>query len=388
LILRDPSKKRRLRKTLCLLLRLQLCLLFFFTLAPQAAAHDPFELTTSGNVSPAGMTLVTTATRGCAVALLDPHVPRGTAFAPEELPRLAPRLEAVAAQLFEVTQNGRRLAARATKVELTVEAEVKLTVVYPAPAVGPLVIVARHVQALGPAYASALTLTQDEPAAVLGTAVFTHEVPELVVQVLGTSPSPAPRAPRARADEAHIGLARTFMLGVEHILLGFDHLLFLAGLLITCRRARSMLVIVTSFTVAHSITLVIAALEWVILPASLVEPLIAASIVLVGVENLVRKDAPPARAALCFAFGLVHGFGFAGALRELGLGRSGTPIALPLLGFNLGVEAGQLLVVAVLLPALLLLRRKPPLARWVLPAASVCVVAAGAYWLLDRTLFA
>jgi hypothetical protein len=115
--------------------------------------------------------------------------------------------------------------------------------------------------------------------------------------------------------------------------------------------------------------------------------LIAASIVFVGIENLVRRDAAPARVALCFAFGLVHGLGFAGALRDLGLGQRGTSIALPLLGFNLGVEAGQLLVVAVLLPALLLLRRKPNLARWVLPTASVCVATAGGYWLLDRTFF-
>lgn len=331
------------------------------------------------------MTLVTTATRGCALALLDPSSPRGTAFAPEELPRFAAGLEAAAAQLFEVTQNGRRLAARSVKAELTVEAEVRLTVVYPAPAAGPLAIVARHVQTLGPAYASALTLTQAEPAAVLGTAVFTSDAPELRVLVLGTAPAAGSSASRSASPAPRISLARTFVLGVEHILLGFDHLLFLAGLLIACRRARPMLLIVTTFTVAHSITLVAGALDWVVLPASVVEPLIAASIVLIGIENLVRRDPPPMRIALCFAFGLVHGLGFAGALRELGLGRGGASIALPLLGFNLGVEAGQLLVVAVLLPALLLLRKKTHLARWVLPAASVCVVAAGAYWLLDRT---
>lgn len=374
-----------MRKTFFLLLRSLLCLLFFFTLAPPAAAHDPFELTTTGDVSPTGMTLVTTATRGCAATLLDPRS-RGPAFAPEELSRLAPRLEAVATQLFDVTQNGRRLTARSAKVELTVEAEVQLTVVYPAPAVGPLAIVARHVQALGPAYASALTLTQNDAAAVLGTAVFTSDAPELVVQVRGPAPPHTQPIPREDSNEARIGFARSFVLGVEHILAGLDHLLFLAGLLVACRKARSMLAIVTAFTVAHSITLALAALDWVVLPTSVVEPVIAASIVLVGVENLVRKDTPPARAALCFAFGLVHGFGFAGALRELGLGKGGTPIALPLLGFNLGVEAGQLLVVAVLLPAVLLLRKKPRVSRWLLPTASACVAAAGGYWLLDRTL--
>lgn len=145
-----------------------------------------------------------------------------------------------------------------------------------------------------------------------------------------------------------------------------------------------MLLIVTTFTIAHSITLVLAALEWIVLPATVVEPLIAASIMWVGIENLLRGDTPPLRAPLCFAFGLVHGFGFAGALRELGLGQSGTPIALPLLGFNLGVEAGQLLVVAVVLPALLLLRKQPHVSRWVLAIASACIAAAGGYWLLSE----
>ena len=90
--------------------------------------------------------------------------------------------------------------------------------------------------------------------------------------------------------------------------------------------------------------------------------------------------------ALCFGFGLVHGFGFAGALRERGLGQNGSPIALPVLGFNLGVETGPLLVGVLLLPALLLVRKKPRVARWLRPAASIGVVAAGAYWLLERTL--
>ena len=92
------------------------------------------------------------------------------------------------------------------------------------------------------------------------------------------------------------------------------------------------------------------------------------------------------RAVLCFAFGLVHGFGFAGALRELGLGRPGAPLVLPLLGFNLGVEAGQLLVVGLIFPLLLLARGKPTLSRWLLPAASLGVTACGLFWLLQRTL--
>ncbi len=110
-------------------------------------------------------------------------------------------------------------------------------------------------------------------------------------------------------------------LGIAHIWTGYDHLLFLAGLLIVCRRVRTIVGIISSFTVAHSITLGLAATNTVNLPSRVVEPLIAASIFYVGVENLIRRGAEPnGRWAVAFAFGLVHGFGFATVLRELGFG--------------------------------------------------------------------
>jgi hydrogenase/urease accessory protein HupE len=367
------------------LFRLVLTTLFVFSVARTAAAHDPFELTTVGRLTPSELTLVTTSTRGCALALTDPPRARRASFAPDELPRLTPSLEAAGRNLFELTQHGVLILPLSAKVELTVEQELQLTVVYPAPTAGPLRVLAKHVQALGPGYANAFTLTQELPAAVLGVAVFTSDDAQLSVDVLDHVATPA-TPPLGAARPPHIGFGRTFLLGIEHILAGYDHLLFLAGLLLACRQARAMAAIVTAFTVAHSLTLALAALDVVSFPARLVEPLIAASIVLVGVENLLRRGAPPARTALCFAFGLVHGFGFAGALRELGLGQNGAPIALPLLGFNLGVEAGQLLVVAVLLPLLLLLRKRPSLSRIALPAASLAVAAAGTVWLVDRTL--
>ena len=105
-------------------------------------------------------------------------------------------------------------------------------------------------------------------------------------------------------------------LGVEHILTGIDHLLFLLGLLVACRRFRTVAAIVTCFTVAHSVTLALAALDVVTLSSRVVEPLIAATIVFVGVENLIRGDEPKGRWLLTFAFGLLHGLGFAGALKD------------------------------------------------------------------------
>jgi hypothetical protein len=149
-------------------------------------------------------------------------------------------------------------------------------------------------------------------------------------------------------------------------------------------RLLSLLKIITAFTVAHSITLALAVLGVVTIPGRVVEPAIAASIVWVAVENL-RRGAPSQRWLVSFVFGLVHGFGFASAIEPLALPPA--RLALALLGFNLGVEAGQALVVALLLPLLLWMRGKPwePRVVW---AASLGVAAFGLTWLVARLFFA
>ncbi|MBO0722925.1 MAG: HupE/UreJ family protein [Blastocatellia bacterium] len=174
-------------------------------------------------------------------------------------------------------------------------------------------------------------------------------------------------------------------LGVEHILLGFDHLAFLFALLIAGGKLREAAKIITSFTVAHSITLALATLQLVTIPSSIVEPLIAASIVYVGLENIFRRKIEN-RWLLTFGFGLVHGFGFASALRELGVG-SGIKAIVPLLSFNLGVETGQIAVAALILPLIWKLRRRPQFVIRYVPACSILVALAGGYWLLERTIF-
>ncbi|MGQ0593749.1 MAG: HupE/UreJ family protein [Gammaproteobacteria bacterium] len=175
-------------------------------------------------------------------------------------------------------------------------------------------------------------------------------------------------------------------LGVEHILTGYDHLLFLFALLVVSPGLSSSIKIITAFTVAHSITLGLATFHIVEIQSAIVEPLIAATIVYVGLENLVRREPPRGRWFLTFLFGLVHGFGFAGVLRDLGVGSGDLGIALPLFSFNLGVELGQLMVAACLLPLLAWLRGRPALAlRWV-PVSSLLVVITGGYWLAVRTL--
>ena len=178
--------------------------------------------------------------------------------------------------------------------------------------------------------------------------------------------------------------ANFLCLGVKHILTGYDHLLFLFGLLLVARGFFSSLGIITSFTIAHSITLAVATLNLVQIPSRIVEPLIAASIVFVGIENLLRGDIPTARRMVAFGFGLIHGFGFASALREAGIGSGTGGIVLPLFSFNLGVEIGQIMVAAVALPIIWKLRENPMfIARWA-PACSAAVVLLGSFWFVQR----
>jgi len=195
-------------------------------------------------------------------------------------------------------------------------------------------------------------------------------------------------APEATVELAPgaAGQATGFLaLGFAHILAGWDHLLFLAALLLRGGRLRSILKIVTAFTVAHSITLAVAVLGLASLPSRVVEPVIAASIVWVALENVRCDQPPPQRWLAGFGFGLVHGFGFAAALRELSL--PPWPLARALVQFNLGVEGGQALVVVLVLPALAWLGRT----RWeprVVRGASLGLAAVGTVWLVQRLLVA
>lgn len=199
--------------------------------------------------------------------------------------------------------------------------------------------------------------------------------------------APAVSAAPAEAGPAVFG--PFLKLGVEHIWMGYDHLLFLFGLLVVCARFRASVAIISCFTLGHSLTLVLATLDVVSLPGRYAEPLIAASIVYVGVENLLRRGAEPqGRWALTFFFGLIHGFGFAGVLRELGVGSGGSGLALPLFSFNLGVELGQIAIAAVVLPLIWRARKNEKFLRRGVPALSAVVALAGLYWLLQRTVFA
>jgi hydrogenase/urease accessory protein HupE len=165
----------------------------------------------------------------------------------------------------------------------------------------------------------------------------------------------------AKAAPGSLEVAKTyFVLGVEHILLGIDHLLFVLGLLFLVGNWKRLVGTVTAFTVAHSITLAAATLGWVHVPQAPIEATIALSIMFVAAEVIRGAHGEPRLATrapwiVAFVFGLLHGFGFAGALREVGLPQTDVPLAL--LFFNLGVEAGQLLFIAAVVAVFSLLTR-------------------------------
>jgi hypothetical protein len=188
-----------------------------------------------------------------------------------------------------------------------------------------------------------------------------------------------------------LAVVTTFVVsGVEHIMIGPDHVLFLVGLLLLGGTLGRLALIVTSFTVGHSITLSLAALDILSPSPRFVEPLIALTIIVVGADNLLvlrgtqsHGQASDIRAWLAAAFGLIHGFGFASVLKEFGLPRAA--LGWSLFSFNLGVEIGQLIIVLAVAGTLIALRRRSVLwSQRVALLGSIGVIAAGAYWFVQR----
>jgi hydrogenase/urease accessory protein HupE len=176
--------------------------------------------------------------------------------------------------------------------------------------------------------------------------------------------------------------------GIEHIWVGYDHIAFLIALLLWARRLWPVVKVVTAFTIAHSITLALAVLDVVSLPPSLVEPLIAVSIIWVAAENFFSENVAR-RWKVTFLLGLVHGFGFAGVLRDFGLPNEALGLALA--SFNIGVEIGQVAIVAVAVPVLLgidKIMRRDTRSRALVVASSLFIAGMGVYWLVARTVLA
>jgi len=175
---------------------------------------------------------------------------------------------------------------------------------------------------------------------------------------------------------------RFVWLGIQHIATGYDHLSFLVGLLVATASLKSLVKTITSFTVAHSLTLALATFSIIVLPSRFTESAIAASIVYVAVENLIRNRTIQ-RYRITFLFGLVHGFGFSNVLREMQLPRAN--LALSLFSFNLGVEIGQVVFVILLFPAIEDLVKS----GWtkLRPALSAIIALLATYWFIQRAFF-
>lgn len=172
-------------------------------------------------------------------------------------------------------------------------------------------------------------------------------------------------------------------LGLEHIISGYDHLLFLFSLIVISKRFKDVLKIVTAFTIAHSITLSLAAFGLVPVYPKWIEAGIALTIVYVAIENFFVSDSGW-RWLVTFVFGLIHGLGFARAIGEIGFDKH--HMITSLLSFNIGIELGQLGVVAVVLPLLLHLQKNKTFYTWFFRCSSACILVIAAFWFFQRIL--
>ena len=197
----------------------------------------------------------------------------------------------------------------------------------------------------------------------------------------------------AAAEQSIFDVVRTFVFeGIHHIFIGPDHIVFVVALLLLGGTLSAQLKIITAFTLAHSVTLTLASLDILQLPSQPVESFIALSIVVVGLHDLWRLQRPNSRprrdwrVLFAFAFGLIHGFGFASVLTELALPQHA--LAWSLAAFNIGVEIGQATIVLVAAPVIAGLRRYAPLtvSRLVLTSSACGIIGVGTVWLIERQL--
>jgi hypothetical protein len=206
----------------------------------------------------------------------------------------------------------------------------------------------------------------------------------------GGGDSPAVKLDEFSAETPSASQRSTFgryvVLGFEHILpKGLDHILFVLGLFLLSVRIGPLLWQISAFTVAHSVTLALSMSGVASLPPNIVEPLIALSIAYVAIENIFTREMKPWRPGVVFAFGLLHGMGFAGVLKELGFPRG--EFISTLIGFNLGVEFGQLAVVLLAFLAIGWFRNKPWYRKAFVIPLSLLIAAIGLYWTVERAFF-
>lgn len=370
-----------------LLHRLALSMALVLTISGGARAHEIRPTIADVEITQDQLTLTLRITLETVLAGIDPDSVQDTDQAPEaaiydRLRALSPdRLEAALraewpriSQAFLIEVEGQRLLPDIATVLIPAPGDIELP------------------------RDSTLTLTADLPPGAAGVRLgLAPGYGSFVLRQTGggtdayegflSGGSLTPELPRAGilTEGAGAVFLRYIGVGFEHILpLGLDHILFVLGLYFFASRAGPLLWQVTAFTLAHTITLALAATGVVTIPASIVEPLIAASIVYVGIENIFGRGNLRGRTALIFALGLLHGLGFASVLGDYGIASGRFVPAL--LGFNIGVEIGQIAVIAMAFAGTGWFIKRSWYRQVIAVPASLAIAVIGAYWVVERTL--
>ncbi|MDQ3198770.1 MAG: HupE/UreJ family protein [Verrucomicrobiota bacterium] len=354
-----------------LLMRLLIVFLFLYLVAP-VFAHDPGLSSANLRLDAAEISAIVTYNERDISSVLGETPEVVTANGPG----IRPKLEALARRAFTLEAGGRKIAPATVVTGVDENKNVEFTYTYERPSdLGELTVHSALLPEMPFGHRQAFAAVDPSGKEIARSLLSNRETTTKVI-------------PGVVAPSANHPFLDFLLLGIRHILTGYDHLLFLFGLLIVCRNLREAGLLITCFTIAHSITLALSTFGLVQLQSRWVESAIAASILYVGAENLLRSGTQfRGRWLLTFTFGLVHGLGFASVLREIGVANSGRAAIVPLVAFNSGVEIGQLCVAAIILPLILRFRKHPRFLRVGVPTCSVVVALAGAGWLVQRTFF-
>ncbi len=349
--------------------------LFFLGCTSLLLAHDPGLSVATAKFGESGLKIHLAMSPTDVQFLTPVDANHDGTISSEELAAARPQLEAIGHEAFAVKSGSQILSATEVKIQNDNTGAIQFEIFYPGPIAGEIMIRSGILNRLARGHRQFLSI-RDRENKLLAEEMLdvTHDAYAVAL----VSKFSAPAVQHSFKD--------FLILGIMHIATGYDHVLFLLGLLIVGGSFKSALKIITAFTVAHSLTLALATMNLINISPSIIEPLIAVSIIFVGVENLLRRNMDK-RWLLAFGFGLVHGCGFATALRDLGIGSDGTGIFVPLFAFNFGVEICQMTLAAVLLPLIWKLRERPQVVRRLMPTGSCLIALAGAWWLLQRTVF-
>lgn len=357
-----------------------LLLILWMLMAHRAMAHPPGLSSMDVNVGTNNLTITVTFAIQDIEAFVPMDIDLDAEVTPQELSDAKPAIAELIRQHLHVEVDGDRPQPNALGlVEFDNQNNAHVRLLFSAHPKAKLTIESTFLNLLPDGHQQFLTLREDSPV-VVAEKMLKKEDMAFTFQPKST--------PRADIQSVSAGSAFVdfFKLGVEHILTGYDHLLFLFALLAITHNLWPALKIITFFTVAHSITLALAGLDLLEIPSTLVEPLIAVTIMYVSVENIIRGENVTGRHWLTFGFGLIHGFGFAGVLKEMDISTGNSGILLPLFSFNLGIETGQVAVMALLLPLIWWMNGNSLHAHRILNACSAAVGLMGGYWFLERTM--